>query len=153
MRVFVILTLVLGARCCPDGWIQHSLSCYHFSHDLETWPGADYMCEKMGGKLVEIETAAENAYLTPIVDSQKHNYWIGLSDVQEEGIWMWMESKEKLSTTGFSHWYPNQPDNSEANENCATINFDVGGKWNDWHCNGKEANYICEKDRETDVVG
>jgi hypothetical protein len=27
------------------------------------------MCNKMGGKLVEIETAAENAVLRPIVDS------------------------------------------------------------------------------------
>lgn len=25
---------------CPDGWLTHGETCYHFSHDRETFPGA-----------------------------------------------------------------------------------------------------------------
>jgi len=26
--------------CCPDGLIRYEESCYHFSHDTETWADA-----------------------------------------------------------------------------------------------------------------
>lgn len=99
----------------------------------------------MGGKLVEIETAAENSFLKGVVDNRKHSYWIGLSDVQEEGIWMWMDSKAKLSDTGFSSWVSGNPNNDGGNENCATINQNTGGRWNDWQCR-QSIFYICESD-------
>lgn len=25
---------------CPDGFVNHGESCYHFSHDMETWVDA-----------------------------------------------------------------------------------------------------------------
>nr|AZS54111.1 lectin precursor 4 [Ruditapes philippinarum] len=151
MRVIVLTSIFLGVWSCPNGWITHESSCYHFSHDIETWAGADYMCNKMGGKLLEIETAAENAVLTPIIDSMQRNYWIGLSDVQEEGVWLWMTSNTKLSTTKFSNWLPGEPNNANGNENCAAITHATNGKWNDWHCNG-DAFYACEQDKETDAI-
>ncbi|XP_060566251.1 perlucin-like protein [Ruditapes philippinarum] len=153
MKVIGIILLFGGVWSCPNGWIRHESSCYHFSHDMEPWTGADYMCNKMGGKLVEIETAAENAVLRPIVDSMNRTYWIGLSDVQEEGVWMWMSSRTKLSTTGFVSWNKGEPNNGLGNENCVTIIHGTGGKWNDWHCIG-ETFYICEQEGETDgIVG
>jgi hypothetical protein len=32
--------LYISACGCPPGWVKHEQSCYHFSHDIETWPGA-----------------------------------------------------------------------------------------------------------------
>jgi hypothetical protein len=74
------------------------------------------------------------------------NYWIALSDIQEEGVWVWMETKTPMSQTGYSNWMPGAPDNVKNNENCGTligINYD--GHWNDWHCSSDTLQYICEK--------
>ena len=74
------------------------------------------------------------------------NYWIALSDIQEEGIWVWMETKTPISQTGFTYWHTGQPNNSDQNQNCGTIYGTYApGYWNDWNCNDNNALYICEK--------
>ena len=73
------------------------------------------------------------------------NYWIGLTDVQETGIWIWMTSKTRMSTIGFSSWNSGEP-NHDGNENCVTMDHGIGGNWNNLHCSG-EVYYICEKGR------
>ncbi|XP_060573179.1 perlucin-like protein [Ruditapes philippinarum] len=137
---------------CPSGWMRHNNACYHFSHDLEDWSSAMNMCHILGGTLVEIETAAENAFLASMAINFNENYWIALSDIQEEGVWVWMETNTPMSQTGYSNWMPGAPDNVKNNENCGTligINYD--GHWNDWHCSSDTLQYICEK-QDTDGV-
>jgi hypothetical protein len=75
------------------------------------------------------------------------NYWIALSDIQEEGVWVWMETKTPILETGYSNWIAHQPDNFKQNENCGTLNGkdDSKGRWADWHCNSNVLQYICEK--------
>lgn len=74
--------------------------------------------------------------------------WIGLSDVQEEGVWVWMTSLTTITQSMFSNWAPNQPNSDGGEANCATINAfqDSGGIgwWFDWHCRDP-LSYICEK--------
>jgi hypothetical protein len=66
--------------------------------------------------------------------------------VQEEGVWIWMTSYTKLTSTKFSNWSPGEPNNLQGNENCAAIMHATNGKWNDWHCNG-DSYYACEQDK------
>ncbi|XP_053381172.1 low affinity immunoglobulin epsilon Fc receptor-like [Mercenaria mercenaria] len=152
LPIFIILLMVTGIiKGCPSGWLRHENKCYHFSHDTETWLGAIDMCSLLGGKLVEIETATENSYLAANAKLFKLVYWVGLTDVQEENIWVWIKSKAKLADTGFSSWAPNEPNNSSADENCVLIRTD--GSWNDYGC-AKTLHYICEADnQETEIVG
>ena len=73
------------------------------------------------------------------------NYWIGLSDLQEEGVWMWMETKTPVSQTRFTFWLTDQP-NGGTTQNCVTMNGNnESGYWNDWYCNHNNLPYICEK--------
>ncbi|XP_045209767.2 perlucin-like protein [Mercenaria mercenaria] len=130
---------------CPNGWIRHGNSCYHFSHDLEPWTGALAMCHVMGGKLLEIESAAENAYIATVTSSRNHAYWTGLSDIQEEGIWIWMESNLKLSSNVYTNWSSGEPNNDDGNGNCG--NIFPNGHWYDWHCKD-DLHYICEQPLE-----
>ncbi|XP_053381171.1 low affinity immunoglobulin epsilon Fc receptor-like [Mercenaria mercenaria] len=136
---------------CPNEWIHYDTSCYHFSHDTESMPVADLVCQHMGGHLVEIETAAENAYLAAKANGLKAQFWTGLSDIQQESVWVWYGSERPLSSTGFQNWAPNEPNNSGMNENCAVIRTD--GTWNDGPCH-LLVRYICEKnDESSEIVG
>ncbi|XP_052269055.1 uncharacterized protein LOC127870502 isoform X2 [Dreissena polymorpha] len=49
---------------CPSGWTRFKDSCYHFGHDTEPWMVAQMVCRDLGGHLVEIETAAEENFLS-----------------------------------------------------------------------------------------
>ena len=40
----MVLLLVAGARCCPDGWFQVAGSCYRSSPDRLTW----YQAQEVG---------------------------------------------------------------------------------------------------------
>ncbi|XP_045207888.2 CD209 antigen-like protein A [Mercenaria mercenaria] len=151
---FIILICVLPAYqagSCPDGWTSHGAKCYHFSHDEESLPVAALVCQQMGGTLAEIETAEENVYLTSEVKLLKNYFWIGLTDVQEEGVWRWYTSKRLLTSTGFSSWAPGRPDNVGGKENCGQIRPD--GLWGDTTCHTFNF-YICEKPLEnTEIIG
>jgi hypothetical protein len=71
------------------------------------------------------------------------NYWIGLTDVNEEGSWIWMTSMTKLS---HSHWTLGEPTALNVYkeiENCVLI-YKNNGMWNDSPCSHTNF-YICEK--------
>lgn len=72
------------------------------------------------------------------------DFWIGLSDAEQEGDWVWMSSKTLLTSSGFSDWNPGQPNNYQQNENCAHLNKAMDYQWNDFACNS-DNHYICEK--------
>ncbi|XP_060573178.1 perlucin-like protein [Ruditapes philippinarum] len=155
LLILCSLSWRLHASTSPNGWMRHDKSCYHFSHDQEDWPNAMTMCHILGGKLVEIESAAENAFLISMATRFNKNYWIALSDIQEEGVWVWMETKNPISETEFSYWHPGEPDNGHQNENCGTLNgIHDNGLWNDWHCSDPTVPYICEiPDGFQEIVG
>ncbi|XP_060590829.1 perlucin-like protein [Ruditapes philippinarum] len=149
------LSLCLHASTCPSGWMRNENSCYFFSQDHEDWPTAMTMCHILGGKFVEIESAAEGTFLASMAMRFDKNYWIGLSDIQQEGVWIWMETKTPMSQTGYLNWHPDQPNNYDHKQNCATLNGNnYYGQWNDWHCSASNLPFICEKpDGLPEIVG
>jgi hypothetical protein len=69
---------------------------------------------------------------------------IGYSDVAQEETWVWA-----VGSSNYSNWCPNQPDNWQNNEHCATMMNSIGGGqncWNDLPCSDDINRFICEID-------
>ena len=71
-------------------------------------------------------------------DTSTGAYWLGLSDMDEEGLWKWQES---FSEVAYTNWVTENPHN-DTNRNCAetSMNIDVNG--NNWH------DISCEMERD-----
>ena len=59
------------------------------------------------------------------------SYWIGLSDLEIEGKFLWNSSNTWATILD---WYPYQPDNAGDNEHCVEMRKEYGYKWNDRPC-------------------
>ncbi|MEM7010211.1 MAG: lectin-like protein [Verrucomicrobiota bacterium] len=75
-------------------------------------PNASDLCKKLGGHLIFIETKTEDEFFAEkyaeVWDTLRQNVWIGATDVEEEGTWVW-ENGEKLRHEG---WKPPEPNNN-----------------------------------------
>ncbi|XP_060597514.1 perlucin-like protein [Ruditapes philippinarum] len=105
----LLILIVIGVNAmgnaeggCPTGFVTHGASCYHFSHDTESWIGAMNTCRELDSHLVEINDESENKFLELSAKLLKTVYWIALSDIREEGTWVWMNSHETLTSTSFT---------------------------------------------------
>ncbi|KAL4217897.1 C-type lectin domain 17 [Mactra antiquata] len=142
--IFVISLLHLGSTTvqrrayagCPNGWTVYEQSCYITGHTAVDFHSAVTFCHHYHGKLVEIETDAENDFLRNfLVDFKDPNHWIGLTDSIIEGEWRWYSNDLVAS---YVDWYPGEP-NNEKLHNCA-LTYGSGQynhHWVDAPCNGK----------------
>jgi hypothetical protein len=91
------------------------------------WAHANALANMLGGHLVKIEDAAEQAFLEAAYPVATAAFWIGLNDLANEGSFRWTDG----TTPGFTAWSPGEPNNA-GNENCTHMNS--SGKWNDAAC-------------------
>ncbi|XP_026166431.1 CD209 antigen-like protein E isoform X2 [Mastacembelus armatus] len=140
-----------GCRHCPPGWILMNSMCYYFSFlesaGLKTWQKAREYCKLHKGDLAIINNQDKvNATVSVLINKQdpskvSSGFWIGLSDMKEEGAWKWVD--ETILTEGY--WKDGEP-NDTNNEDCAAVypveNFFQA--WNDARCENAKK-WICEK--------
>ncbi|VDI53177.1 Hypothetical predicted protein [Mytilus galloprovincialis] len=68
-------------------------------------------------------------------------YWLGGTDIENEGDWMWSTSQTDIT---FADWGDGQPRNSDGNEHCLQMKYEYGLTWNDDPCIFKKR-FVCEK--------
>uniref|UniRef100_A0A8C9SIJ1 C-type lectin domain-containing protein n=1 Tax=Scleropages formosus TaxID=113540 RepID=A0A8C9SIJ1_SCLFO len=149
-------TDVQDCKACPSGWNFHAGKCYYFSSDKMAWNASARSCITMGGHLVMIDSEEEQKFLLGEMSTKMtgddDKFWIGLSDAEEEGRWLWMDKTPLNKSVTF--WLTTErykePDNwTEENENgedCArmgersTVNIRI---WYDASCE-KPLKRVCE---------
>ncbi|XP_040913949.1 CD209 antigen-like protein E [Toxotes jaculatrix] len=131
---------------CPAGWRKFCGACYLVSTNSDSWGKARQDCRDRGADLVVIDSAAEQTFLSNLVEDQIAS-WIGLTDVDEEKTWKWIDG----TPLTLSYWAETQPDNGGGDpkwgeEDCAHLRAGkkTENNWNDLSCNAS-LQWICEK--------
>ncbi|XP_067281616.1 immune-related, lectin-like receptor 3 [Pseudorasbora parva] len=138
-----------GCALCAVHWIHSGGKCYYFSTVKMNWTQSRDQCVSLGGHLVIINSPAEQDFLTSKVEK---THWIGLSDLETEGHWVWVNNQPLNDSVEF--WLkrengPDEPDNwtkeDPAGEDCASLGHPTGETdfWTDAFCFEKKR-LVCE---------
>ena len=91
-----------------------------------TWESARARAETLGGHLVTVTSAQEQAAVAKLLPELR-GFWIGATDEAREGVWQWVTGEP----FDYANWHPDgQPDNYNGNENYCHI-YGENGYWND----------------------
>ncbi|XP_072307502.1 echinoidin-like [Eucyclogobius newberryi] len=147
--------LTLG---CDEDWHLSGEKCYHFSKSQTSWSLSRTMCQEMVGDLVKVETREEQKFLFEKMKalkgrkSSEEMFWVGLTDSETEGEWMWMDGSQLNKSLAF--WFvlgtANEPDNwteYPAGEDCGRMGARAGASeflcWFDVPCS-MTSRFLCE---------
>ncbi|XP_028576820.2 hepatic lectin-like [Podarcis muralis] len=119
-------------------WEYFDGRCYYFSLRKATWHTAKSLCAERNSSLVVIHDEAKQNFLESRTKNER--YWIGLTDINEEGQWRWIDGISYLNN--YKKWRQGEPNDHETKEDCAQIH--EAGEWNDVPCNFQSF-YACEK--------
>jgi len=144
----------LKALLCPTPWTLLSTGCYLFDTMPRNWTEASQFCKGLFSKMVEVETKEENDALYEEMNingwkSQKLEAWIGLTDLKQEGTFIWSSTGEEPGYTNWQAGAPGEPDNGGGKQDCAYIRWH-SGKWDDYQCDIRAGEdwklvAVCEK--------
>ncbi|XP_052273370.1 C-type lectin lectoxin-Phi2-like isoform X2 [Dreissena polymorpha] len=99
------------------------------------------LCERFGSYFAEINDVTEDTFLQGWVNNINKQFWIGGTDLENEGEWLWVHSRTMMSSS-FTNWRLGEPNNGgDSDENCADARPFFG--WNDERC-WITLKYICE---------
>ncbi|XP_039608767.1 low affinity immunoglobulin epsilon Fc receptor-like [Polypterus senegalus] len=133
-------SLESSCHVCKKGWVQLNSKCYYFSTDKQTWQSSRDHCRTLGGHLVIIEDAMEQEFLKNKINIiGEKNYWIGLTDLANQGKYAWLDNRPLDPKKSF--WHSSQPNSK--NEHCVQIESEE--KWHDFPCE-IPTKLICEID-------
>ncbi|KAL4238855.1 hypothetical protein ACF0H5_003562 [Mactra antiquata] len=133
----------VSATDCPDLWTPYHGSCYHFDHTHYSFMDAEQYCNQHNGRLVQFETKEEIAFVKNFISYEKEtSWWIGLTDGDVEGQWLWYRTDAAPEVTDWSTGEPNNYGNGEDCVEYRQVNGHWG--WNDVPCGPVRASAICE---------
>ena len=127
----------------PNGCdLIYDSSCYKLFEVSPSinWLDAQSSCAIWGGDLTSITTERENNYLNTLITNSLGNCWIGLSDGDVEGTYIWTDG----ITFSYTNWTSTPSD--DTNSNCVQINNAGNGIWESVSCDMTLNAFLCKKD-------
>ncbi|XP_057188044.1 C-type lectin domain family 4 member M-like isoform X2 [Triplophysa rosa] len=105
---------------------------YRFIDDKKSWTESRQFCRDRGGDLVVINSVEEQRYISSVV---KEVVWIGLSDIDNEGVMKWVDN----SPLNKRFWGQGEPNDDRGNEDCVELSPEkpTEKNWNDIPCSEK----------------
>ncbi|PWA28181.1 hypothetical protein CCH79_00021047, partial [Gambusia affinis] len=135
-------------------WEKYGGSLYYFSTTKSSWTDSRRSCIDRGSDLVKIDSREEQMFLEirvrDLMEDDLEKFWIGLTDSEEEGRWLWVDGSPLDKSLMF--WMPWEPNDwkmeYQAGEDCGGMGK-MGGAadlrcWYDQFC-GLHRRSICEK--------
>jgi len=128
---------------CISGWLENDFT-HPYQVCLNTSPqdfqGARNACRANAGyDLLILETEAESTLVREeLINNDNRGWFIGLTDLAQEGNFVWVDGSPLTYTTAFR---PNEPNNAGAIEHCVEIRVEG---WNDIPCDNIAIQWVCE---------
>lgn len=94
-----------------------------------TWTASEALAVALGGHLVSIGSAAEQAFVHTNfgnLGGVDRRIWIGFNDAATEGVFQWSDG----TPATYANWNPGEPNNSGGVEDYAEL-LGSNGRWND----------------------
>ncbi|XP_028420438.1 ladderlectin-like isoform X1 [Perca flavescens] len=136
--------LVKRATSCPSGWSEVNGRCFQYFPTAMTWAKAEKNCQSLGGNLASVHNIFEYREIQRIMATtlsiKSKEAWIGGTDAQEEGVWLWSDS----SLFSYQNWCPGEPSNWRGSQHCLQMNFGEGKCWDDVGCSALLP-FVCSK--------
>ena len=137
-NVTAIRSAFIGAGCTELFTCYDGCSLYFYYPTAGSSQAAETFAQSLGGHVVSIQSANENACLQSELSS--HGFggviWLGYTDDVSEGSFYWLDG----SPMGYTNWAPGEPNNSGGNEDCVQMYPD--GQWNDLNCSSGAASIL-----------
>ncbi|KAK7891330.1 hypothetical protein WMY93_023293 [Mugilogobius chulae] len=95
-RDYLMLQLWNLYNYTTSGWVYFKGSMYHNSSTNQNWDESRKYCQQRGADLIIINNVQEQKFAT---DTFGQGKWIGLSDLEQEGVWRWVDDS-LLNTSG-----------------------------------------------------
>uniref|UniRef100_A0A673CIQ2 C-type lectin domain-containing protein n=1 Tax=Sphaeramia orbicularis TaxID=375764 RepID=A0A673CIQ2_9TELE len=125
-----------------ENWMKFDNGFYFISTEQKTWMESRQECKKKGADLVIISGEEMQKFVT----SFNKRVWIGLTDVEKEGVWKWVDGT--TLNIRYKCYYLHQGGDvfvGHSEEDCAEIYVsDPSLRWNDIPCLQKNY-WICER--------
>lgn len=105
-----------------------------------SWDAAEATAVALGGHLVTINDAEENAWVAAqfgVSGSVGRRIWLGLNDSAVEGQFEWISGEPAT----YLNWSSGEPNDAGANEDYAEM-LGVPGTWNDMPLSGGTASHV-----------
>lgn len=97
----------------------------------QTWYDAEAEANALGGHLTAINYQAEQDFIFGLIQDWVTTHWIGFTDEEVEGQWVWING----DPVTYTNWNtPYEPNNYLGIEHCGATEVAWGGKWNDLPC-------------------
>ncbi|XP_049918217.1 CD209 antigen-like protein 2 [Epinephelus moara] len=135
---------------CPSGWIPLNSSCYFFSYTEspnveKNWEKSREDCKSRGADLVVIDYPEEQNFVSHTIDHMMAGgFWVGLTDMNTEGKWVWINNVTEVENR---YWMDGEPnDVGYHGEDCAMVIASRMTPWktrNDANCR-HSMKWICE---------
>jgi len=114
---------------------------YYMLQTSSSWTEAEAAAVTLGGHLVTINDAEEDAWLFGTFGGNDYALWIGINDVAEEGTFVWAGGDPVV----YTNWAPTEPGAEGSDWDYVNIHkanhVDYPGKWNDWPNGGIDPCY------------
>ncbi len=120
--------------------------CYTLHLDGSSWVNARTACAALvpTAHLVVITDTFENVVVASLdMPGDGLDAWMGASDLAAEGNFVWVDATPFV----FDNWRAGEPNNGGADmiqEDCAVMELDLGGSWDDRSCTSLRP-YLCER--------